>query len=347
MKRGKGSEERGGSSRRRGGMLPRLARWAGVGVFVFVMALSCGDEPGGDSAGQAGFVYVVNYETVLPSIQKFSAETGERVGAYTPNGLCISAAVDPGNGDLFAYSWSTLYRYDKDGRLIYSVWANTARREGREYIALHDKARRIYFLNGVGKVHYFRAADGEWLGAFYTRLVDPEGIVVDEAENTEWVLGKGGAVARKYSFDGEHLSVELTDGPYTKMAVDYSSNTIIFGVSKGRRNYLARYSKVGVKKQEIKTAVVPKALAVEPGSGRVWVSDGAVVERYKGDGTKIEGLSAFGFGHIDFTDDGAVAFAVSGNGLFYAIDTRSLKILWRGELYPSWHDIHFVGYSKY
>lgn len=60
----------------------------------------------------------------------------------------------------------------------------------------------------------------------------------------------------------------------------------IFGVSKGRRNYLARYSKVGVKKQEIKTAVVPKALAVEPGSGRVWVSDGAVVERYKGDGRR-------------------------------------------------------------
>jgi hypothetical protein len=131
------------------------------------------------------------------------------------------------------------------------------------------------------------------------------------------------------------------------MAVDYNSNTIIFGVSKGGRNYLARYSKVGAKKQEIKTAVVPRAFAVEPGSGRVWVSDGDAVERYKGDGKKIEGLGAFGFRHIDFTDDGAVAFAVSGNGLFYAIDTRSLKILWRGEQYPSWHDIHFVGYSKY
>jgi hypothetical protein len=345
--RGKRGPKRGNARYAPKRLVPRLALWAGVGVFVCALALSCGDDEGSGSPGPAGFVYVVNYETVLPGIQKFSTETGKRVNAYTPNGLCISAAVDPDNGDLFSYSWSSLYRYDKDGKLIYRVWADTARRLGREYIAFNGEAGRVYFLNGSGKVHYFRAADGEWLGAFYTRLEDHEGIVVDDVENTEWVMAKGGAVVRKYSFDGDNLLVELSDGPYTEMAVDDSSNTMLFGVIKGGRGYVVRYSKAGAKKQEILAGLAPTALAVEPGSGRIWVSDGDAIERYKGDGTKIEGLASLGFLYMDFTDDAAVAFAVSRGGLFYAIDTRSLKILWRGEQYPSNHDIHFVGYSKY
>jgi hypothetical protein len=172
-------------------------------------------------------------------------------------------------------------------------------------------------------------------------------MIVDEVENTEWILGKRGAVARKYSADGYNVLVELADGPYSTMAVDYSSNTMLFGVSNGEPNSVVRYSRKGAKKQEIETGVAPTALAVESGNGRIWVSDGDVIERYKADGTKIGGLPSFGFVHIDFTDDEAVAFAVSRDGLFYAIDTRSLEIVWRGEQYPSDHDVHFVGYSKY
>jgi len=46
IKRGKGSEGRRGSSRRRGSMLPRLARWAGVGIFVSCwLLLNCEGSP--------------------------------------------------------------------------------------------------------------------------------------------------------------------------------------------------------------------------------------------------------------------------------------------------------------
>jgi hypothetical protein len=146
--RGKRVTKRRGARSAAKHLLPRLALWAGVGVFVFSLCGGC-DDDNGEAPGPAGFVYVINYETVIPVIRKYSAGNGELVNMYTPNGLCISAAIDRESGDLFVYSWSSLNRYDKDGRLIYQVWASTARHLGREYIAYNNKTEQIYFLNDL------------------------------------------------------------------------------------------------------------------------------------------------------------------------------------------------------
>jgi hypothetical protein len=304
------------------------------------------DEEGGTTI-PPGFVYVINYDSDLPTIRKFTADTHERILAYTPNGLCIAAALDSDNGDLYVHSWGSLRRYDKDGNEIYLVMAETARYTGREYLGFNNETGQVYFLNGEGICHRFRGSDGERIGIFNTGLEDPEGIVIDEVENTEWVLGNGGAVAQKYTDDGYNLLVELTAGPYTKIVVDDSTDTILMGVSRAARDFVVRYSKAGVKQQEIETTIVPTALAVEPGSGRIWVSDGGVVERYKPDGTKIEGVNSMGFQHIDFTEDGAVAFAIDPDGFFYAIDVRTIGIFWRIQQTHPGHNIHFVKYTKY
>ncbi|NIT35996.1 MAG: hypothetical protein GTN49_05765 [candidate division Zixibacteria bacterium] len=348
VKRGKGSEGRRGSSRVRRRILPRLARWAGVGVFVFGgLLLSCDEGPTGDAGSERGFVYVLGDLEVMPQVQKFIAKTGEEKTSFFTRDGCISGDVDPDNGDVFAYTWNFLRRYDRTGEMVYEVRVQTERFNGREYIALNNKTDVIYFLDGLGKVWYYRGKDGERLGAFYTKLQDSEQLVVDESENTEWIVGNRGEVARKYSSDGYYMLVELADGPFTRIAVDDNSNTVLIGVVKGTRKYLARYTKRGTKKKEIPTGIAPRGLGVEPGSGNIWVSDGRAIERYAADGKKLPGFADVGFKYIDFTGDGAAAFAVDGEGYLYAVGARSLKILWREKRFSSWHDIHLLKYCDY
>jgi hypothetical protein len=308
--RGKSKQRLRGSSRVRTLFKPRLALWAGVGVFVFACLMAC-DGGTGTEPIERGSLYVASYSYIWPRVQRLSAKTGEIREGFTPENHCIGADVDPETGDVFVYIFNYIQRYTSGGRLKYEIRAYTHYYSGREHIALNSKTGVLYFLDGEGGVDYYRAEDGELLGGFSTGPGDAEQLLVDDVENTVWVIQDGGVEAVKYSAEGNEL-LKLNDGPYTEIRVEGNSNTVILGVVKSNGNFLYRYSKTGTKKKEIRTRFTPKALGVEPGTGTIWASDGEVIERFAAEGGKIGEIPTAGFEFIDFGTEGGAAFTSFG-----------------------------------
>jgi hypothetical protein len=326
-------------------LLPRLALWAGVGVFVCGGMMTCDNttEPG---PAESGSLYVAAYSYTWPRVQRRSAKTGEIRQGFNPDNFCISADVDTETGDVFAYIFNYITRYTPGGRLKFETYAWTRKYSGREYIDLNEKTRIIYFLNGEGMLFRFDADTGEDLGILLgTVLGDAEQLLVDDDENRIWIIAKGGADVRKFSPQPDLLLI-LRDGPYTKMRVEPESNTLIMGVIKNGANYLYRYTKGGVKKKEIAIGVKPTNLAVEPGSGVIWVSDGATIERYAADGVQLEGIPTAGFDLIDFGTGGGAAFTLDGGGYLTAYNTRDLNVAWREKRFSKYDEIHFLKYNE-
>ena len=159
------------------------------------------------------------------------------------------------------------------------------------------------------------------------------------------MIQDGGVEAAKYSAKGNEL-LKLTDGPYTAIRVERNSNTVILGVAKSTGDYLYRYSKTGAKKKEIRVALAPKVLGVEPGTGNIWISDGEAIVRYAADGAKLGVIPTAGFELIDFGTDGAAAFTLEADGYLTAYNTGNLNDVWRGQKFSTRNDIHFLKYNE-
>ena len=104
-------------ARRSAFRIPRLALWAGVGIFVLIIAVvNCDNDEESAKPTEEGFVYVGTMEGEKNHVYKLNALTGEKVfglGGQAKAELYI--AVDVGNGDVFIYCTSSLSRYSKSG----------------------------------------------------------------------------------------------------------------------------------------------------------------------------------------------------------------------------------------
>jgi len=322
-----------------------LALWAGVGVFVCGGMIAC-DNTTEPEPVESGYLYAAGYVEAFFGMNRFLAKTGEDKTVFPKTETFISADIEPNTGDIFGYTWNYLYRYSPKGEEKFKVQVMTARFDGREYIAYNKTTRLVYFLNGKGRVYGFRADNGEEVGILgATEMEDAEQFLIDEGENTLWVVSRFGAELGKFDHAGDDLFV-LKDGPYTEVRVEPESNTIIVGVVRNGSSCLRRYTKKGVKVKEIATGLKPKYLGVEPGSGVIWVSDGGAIERYTADGVKLDGISTAGFEFIAFAPDGGAAFLGSPDGYLSALNTRNPNEIWREKRYSSPNDIHLFKYNE-
>ncbi len=110
--RGTRKLKRRGSSRTRTALKPRLALWAGVGVFIFAIALSCGDE----DANSSDLVLRVFYEGA--GVADFDALSLQRQRYYEgiDGGLC---AFDEETGAIWVAKDYKVHKFDKYGRYLF------------------------------------------------------------------------------------------------------------------------------------------------------------------------------------------------------------------------------------
>ncbi|NIT37078.1 MAG: hypothetical protein GTN49_11370 [candidate division Zixibacteria bacterium] len=188
MKRGKGSEGRGGSSRRRTSMLPRLARWAGVGVFVFSAAY-------GDT-----YVYWYKWGTRGPGNGQFEGPYDVTVA---PNGRVY--VVDWGNNRVqyFALTgeylgqWGTLGSGDGQFNEPVGIAAGP---DSTIYVTEKVNNRVQYFTadgSFLGKWGKSGAGDGEFKYPFSIAISPDYGVYVADSFNYR---------IQRFSKDGSFLN---------------------------------------------------------------------------------------------------------------------------------------------
>ncbi|MGD8719582.1 MAG: hypothetical protein PVH29_12280 [Candidatus Zixiibacteriota bacterium] len=329
----------------RRGWIPRWACWAFLGIVVLAGIPAC-DGTTEPEPVESGYLYVAGYLEACFGMDRFLAQTGEERTVFPDTQTFISADIEPNTGDIFGYTWNFLYRYSAEGEEKFKVQVWTERYEGREYIAYNKVTGLIYFLNGKGWLYRFRSGNGEEVSYLRaTGMKDAEQLLIDEDDNTLWIVSRFGAELGKYDEAGDNLFV-LTAGPYSGVRVEPEFNTVIVGVIRNGSNYLCRYTKNGGKVKEIPTGIEPKYLGVEPASGVIWVSDGDAIERYAADGAKLDGISTAGFEYIAFAPGGATAFMGSPDGYITALNTRNLNDVWREQRYGTTNDIHLFKYNK-
>ncbi len=283
IKRGKGKASRCGSRRRRGITLPRLARWAGVGVFVFRGVLSSCDGGGTETTPKYDYVYAGIMVEGEEIVHKLRADNGEKVFGFgaTLGGLHLD--VDPRNGDVYVYTWDCLSKYSKDGKLLYKVKVDTG--WTNDWMVFDKKRDVVWILDARdGDITGYRGDDGSKEFTFQTDLTLPDQPVLDEEEDVLWVVGYGGVIVARFSPGGEKLFEFKGNQSLGPMALDKANDALVFRwyEREGARFLkIKRYSKKGPHLNDfpVKLSYIT-AIAVEPTTGVIWVSDGHKSERY-------------------------------------------------------------------
>jgi len=330
-----------------------LARWAGVGVFVFLpTVVNCGDDEENNKPKEEGFVYVGTMEGEKDHVYKMNALTGEKVfglGGQAKAELYI--AVNDGNGDVFVYCTNSLSRYSKSGELYYDVYIQS----GFMYDQMvYDEAADgvwIYTCDD-GHLEQYRGDSGEFVSRLSTGFREIDQLVYDEKGNALWVVNYDGYSVRKFSRDGGQLLELKEAGRLTPMAIDYKNDTVVFGYydTEKRQTAVRRYTKGGVKTDEFATTLAEgkkaKSIAVEPGTRNIWISDGLKTEVYTPDGNLFHILVGNGFLVMDFSERGTIFFGINADGYVYAIRTADMKTLWTAKTILNEKEYMAVKYSK-
>jgi hypothetical protein len=344
---------RGRGSSRCGGTLPRLARWAGVGVFALIpTVVNCDNDDENNKPTEAGFVYVGTMEGEKDHVYKLNALTGEKIfglGGQAKAELYI--AVDDGNGDVFIYCTNSLSRYSKSGKLYYDVYIQS----GFEYdqMVYDEAAKRVWIYTcDDGHLEQYRGEDGEFVFRFSTGFPRIDQLVYDEKDNTLWVVSNDGYCVRRFTDEGRQLLELKEAGRLTPMAIDYKNDTVVFGYydPETRKTAVRRYTKAGEKTDEFATTLTEekkaKSIAVEPGTRNIWVSEGVKTEVYTPDGNLLHVLVDNGFLVTDFNGRGTMFFGINVEGYVYALRVTDLKKLWAAKTILNKREYMAVKYSK-
>ncbi len=332
---------------RRCGPIARLAICGCLGVFIAGALSNCDGGPSGDNDAQGrDFLCVAACEYVQPAFQKYDVKTGGFVPGFAPDYPCISADVDNEKGRIFVYTYDYLRSYANDGRLLRERRVQTHRESGREYIAFNSRDRTLYFLDGRGWITVFNAEGLDVADRFDTPMADAHQFYMEEGAAYVWMVSKDRHEIRGYRTSKRRVVAWVTtDGKFWQLAFEPWTRTIIVGLTKNDGNFLYRFGDYLYKEEKLPVDIVPRYVAVEPGSGTLWVSDGKATARYAPDGEKLAGLPGLGFKYLVFNYNGHAAFAVDPEGRFYAVHTRDLRPIWSARRFSPQHDIHMLKYS--
>jgi hypothetical protein len=353
LKRGEMEKRGRGSSRVRVSLLPRLALWAGVGVFVLVPTIvNCDSDEENTKPIEEGFVYVGTMSGQTDQIHKLKATTGDKVLAlggehYGP----LSLDIDRVTGDVFVYNPYYLRKYSKNGEQLFRIYI----REGNFYDKmLYDAGAGDVWvhLSYYGRMARYDGKDGGLKSWFETGVKVPGQLLYDDAAGCFWMVVGDGYSVRKYSREGNELLEIKDDGELTPVAVDRKTDTILvafYSVQK-RSNSVRRYNKTGSLIEQFRTTVSSgrktHALGVETGTSRIWVSDDQKTEIYDESGQLVRILTGKGFVVMDFSERGGTMFGITANAEVFAIGTGDYKVIWSTKKYNPHKEYSAIKYSR-
>jgi outer membrane protein assembly factor BamB len=227
----KGASER---ARRSAFRVPRLALWAGVGIFVLTLLAACDEGPTEPAGNSEGIVYTIrrdeNNENYV--LLKFDAGDGTRLGAYPVRSYEFwplrAVGVNRRNGDVYLAFVKNFVRMGSEGQIYFD---------------------RDFFLHSI-------YGDND--------------VLVDAGAKRVWVYDDGDF----YLHDAETGDLLKTIRPIGNGAVSEYDNTLVAAASPRYATELVKLSKDGEElwrrefSAEKRTCV---CIAVDPADGTIYV----------------------------------------------------------------------------
>ena len=195
--KGERGSTRRGSSRARRSLIPRLALWAGVGVFVCTLLLSCGDDGDGGAGPEPPspnpddphpvWVYMIHRWA------KYD-QNGHEILSVGPGVLGKFLGVNPANGDVWAAGEGGVNIYDSS----VSLKKNTKLEGYVESVAFDTKDRKVWVLHKPEAYFYWLAKlsyEGDIIFDKRFGREDPSILDIDvyEEAGNLWVASRGGS----------------------------------------------------------------------------------------------------------------------------------------------------------
>lgn len=306
--RGKRKLKRRGTRCWRKSFVPRLALWAGVGVFVLALLASCGDDgpteptPTPPTPSGEGFVWAYT-ERVWNDrwLLKIDIGTGE-IFHYGAEGFDIGTRpvgipADVDTGEFFLHLDNQfLTKYSPNGR---RVWKTGTPYHFETYgsLAYYKKGKAIWAF-GPCQLDKYNAATGERvLSKWYSGLSNMGvPIQVDQRDGSVWAASSNYLL--KVSSRGTVLYEEHYEGfdrTIANMAINEKTGElclVIYDTKPYKQDLLIKYAPSGKKlltKTVFANAGGPEGMAIDPANGNVWLGykTGVVVHDARGDYKKI------------------------------------------------------------
>jgi hypothetical protein len=334
--------ERGGSSRRRGSMLPRLARWAGVGVFVFGgIFVGCEEESPPAPVADNGYVWVAPSYCHIDFL-KIGNNSGAVVQTLDLGKEaipCLRMVAGPETGNLYIFAGGSLEKYDREGKLLYSF--DMGREEDFEVDEGHDALWTYdwFYLS------LWSAATGEPVGGVKYEPDKVTDFRVSASDGGIWLGGTSDEgvikVVVKYSKGLKKERVIALEGKPEHIAVNGSNGELWAAWSKKdatgeMRRFISRYSAEGRHYCDILLENRTKGMVVNEYTGGCFVKFREAIAEYSAEGKfiaswRITELRAFtadpGTGDLY-----AMSFNKPPAFVLRKIDGGLKKVIWRANL---------------
>ncbi len=318
-----------------------MARWAGAGVLVFALALSCGGEgPTEPTGNDAGVVYSVLWreEDTNLVLVKFDAATGERLGTYPvkdyQRDLLRAAAVNRGNGDVYLAFVKNFVRMRSDGWIYFDRFCVLSSIYNDNEVLVDGGAKRVWVYDHDEFI-LFDAETGDEL-----KTIRPVGKgAVSEYDHTLVAGGTAGGTTElvKLSRDGDEVWRRVIFGETRiceSVAVDPKDGTIFVVSTRGGyplpTAYFQRLTPDGevVLEKEIAPPGLPLD-EVSPRDGTIWSAGGPVFHVSR-DGEILKKLEdkVYFDPSLSRVNDALFVAAFDSSHLMRAIDTKTFRVIW-------------------
>jgi len=344
-----------GARSARTSLVPRLALWAGVGFVIFFPALvNCDSDDGDDTETlPGGYVYVGVMEVEKDHVYKLKAAGGEKeFGVGGRAGGMLSIVTDPASGDVFVYSTGSLKKYTKAGELVFDVYVYSGL--DHDKMVFDGSTRDVWIYNDRdGELRRYNKETGAEEFSFKTGLTWISQLIYDGEADSFWIVNFYGLGILKFSKTGKKL-LEIKDtGDLTAMALDPGNDTLLIGYydSATRKNSVRRYRKDGYLIDEFPTGLSAvhktRFITVEPGTRRIWVSDGDKTEVYDEAGVLCRTIDGTAYVRGDFDGSGKMFFGITTTGEVLALCLPSFDTVWRSKAVTDQEKRLAIEYSVY
>jgi outer membrane protein assembly factor BamB len=341
LKRGEMEKRGRGSSRAARFTIPRLALWAGVGVFVFAMALSCGDDgPTEPTGNDEGVVYSVQWreENTNLVLVKFDAANGARLATYPIKDYkrddLRATAVNRRNGDVYLAFVRGFVRMGSEGQIYFDRDFFLHSIYGDNDVLVDAGAKRVWVYDD-GEFNLHDAATGDLL-----KTIRPIGSgAVSEYDNTLVAAASplGPTELVKLSKDGDELwrrEFSTERRTCVCIAVDLADGAIYVVSDNGRkpiRNiYFQKLTHDGevIFDKEI-TPEYPERAEVSVLDRTIWAA-GWHAYHLNGEGRIMKELSDKHYYSLALSRVGNKVFFGAGDPkpILLAIDTETYRVIW-------------------
>ena len=287
------AKRRRGSSRGLVRILPRLARWAGVGVFVLAaLSSNCENGEGLSEIEDDGFIWVGSTQTSY-DLLKVGNNTGTILLNLPLGGeprQCFGMLTGRLTGNIYILSSNILEKYDARGEKVFSVSTGFT----EEKFAL-DESRNALWTAGMNYLKKRSPYDGEPVNLTGHGLVKVASIDVDRTDGGLWLGGKTSRYneysVSKYSTAVEKIrSIRINANPDLIAINPLNGDLWIASVESrtgGCERLLSKYSGKGLKSFDINISSPITNLAINTSNEGCFALYNDKVEEYSPNGELV------------------------------------------------------------